>query len=40
MTKRASAVSASPPRRRSKYTLAPLVLIAANVVLFSLFFVW
>jgi len=40
MTKRASAVSASPPRRRSKYTLAPLVLIAANVVLFALFFVW
>ncbi|MEU2772920.1 sugar ABC transporter permease [Streptomyces sp. NPDC006655] len=40
MTKRASAVSASPPRRRSRYTLAPLVLIAANVVLFSLFFVW
>ncbi|MFF4360441.1 carbohydrate ABC transporter permease [Streptomyces sp. NPDC001604] len=40
MTKRASDVSASPPRRRSKYTLAPLVLIAANVVLFSLFFVW
>ncbi|MET7478041.1 sugar ABC transporter permease [Streptomyces sp. NPDC005648] len=40
MTKRASAVAASPPRRRSKYTLAPLVLIAANVVLFGLFFVW
>ncbi|MFJ1807205.1 MULTISPECIES: carbohydrate ABC transporter permease [unclassified Streptomyces] len=40
MTKRASDVSASPARRRSKYTLAPLVLIAANVVLFSLFFVW
>ncbi|MGA5895473.1 carbohydrate ABC transporter permease [Streptomyces venetus] len=40
MTKRASDVSTSPPRRRSKYTLAPLVLIAANVVLFSLFFVW
>ncbi len=40
MTKRASDVTASPPRRRSKYTLAPLVLIAANVVLFSLFFVW
>ncbi|MBW8793590.1 MAG: sugar ABC transporter permease [Streptomyces sp.] len=40
MTKRASAVSASPPRRRSKYTLAPLTLIAANVVLFALFFVW
>jgi len=40
MTKRASDVSASPPRRRSKYTLAPLVLITANVVLFSLFFVW
>jgi alpha-1,4-digalacturonate transport system permease protein len=40
MTKRASVVSASPPRRRSKYTLAPLVLIAANVVLFGLFFVW
>ena len=40
MTKSASAVAASPPRRRSKYTLAPLVLIAANVVLFSLFFVW
>ncbi|MFJ8025964.1 carbohydrate ABC transporter permease [Streptomyces sp. NPDC096311] len=40
MTKRASDVTASPPRRRSKYTLAPLVLIAANVVLFALFFVW
>ncbi|MFE9453669.1 carbohydrate ABC transporter permease [Streptomyces sp. NPDC006739] len=40
MTKRAPAVSASPPRRRSRYTLAPLVLIAANVVLFALFFVW
>lgn len=40
MTKRASAVSASPPRRRSRYTIAPLVLIAANVVLFALFFVW
>ncbi|MDX3231747.1 sugar ABC transporter permease [Streptomyces sp. ME19-01-6] len=40
MTKRASDVSASPPRTRSKYTLAPLVLIAANVVLFALFFVW
>ncbi|MFI8165915.1 carbohydrate ABC transporter permease [Streptomyces sp. NPDC086081] len=40
MTKRASDVSASPPRRRSRHTLAPLVLIAANVVLFALFFVW
>ncbi|MFF4394123.1 carbohydrate ABC transporter permease [Streptomyces sp. NPDC001480] len=40
MTKRASDVSASPPRRRSSYTIAPLVLIAANVVLFALFFVW
>ncbi|MFK0150843.1 carbohydrate ABC transporter permease [Streptomyces sp. NPDC090499] len=40
MTKRASAVSGSPPRRRTTYTLAPLVLIAANVVLFALFFVW
>ncbi|MCL6731777.1 carbohydrate ABC transporter permease [Streptomyces neyagawaensis] len=43
MTKSASdaaTVSVSPPRRRSKYTLAPLVLIAANVVLFALFFVW
>ncbi|WP_055716048.1 carbohydrate ABC transporter permease [Streptomyces torulosus] len=43
MTKSASdaaPVSVSPPRRRSKYTLAPLVLIAANVVLFALFFVW
>ncbi|SOE07041.1 carbohydrate ABC transporter permease [Streptomyces sp. Ag109_G2-15] len=41
MTKRASDVSASPPRRRrSSYTFAPLVLIAANVVLFALFFVW
>ncbi|MEU3888937.1 sugar ABC transporter permease [Streptomyces sp. NPDC029041] len=40
MTTHASAVSASPPRKRSKYTLAPLVLIAANVVLFALFFVW
>ncbi|WP_367319013.1 carbohydrate ABC transporter permease [Streptomyces sp. HUAS ZL42] len=40
MTKRASDLSTSPPRRRSKYILAPLVLIAANVVLFSLFFVW
>ncbi|WP_225097653.1 carbohydrate ABC transporter permease [Streptomyces sp. CoH27] len=40
MTKRASDVSVSSPRRRSRYTLAPLVLIAANVVLFALFFVW
>ncbi|MET7568556.1 sugar ABC transporter permease [Streptomyces sp. NPDC005492] len=40
MTKRASDVSGSPPKRRSTYTLAPLVLIAANVVLFALFFVW
>ncbi|MET7454108.1 sugar ABC transporter permease [Streptomyces sp. NPDC005574] len=40
MTKRASAVSASRLRRRSTYTIAPLVLIAANVVLFALFFVW
>ncbi|MEV2212267.1 sugar ABC transporter permease [Streptomyces sp. NPDC050997] len=40
MTKRASDVSVRPPRRRSTYTLAPLVLIAANVVLFALFFVW
>ncbi|MCX5262920.1 carbohydrate ABC transporter permease [Streptomyces sp. NBC_00199] len=41
MTKHAPDVSASPPRRRrSRYVLAPLVLIAANVVLFSLFFVW
>src|SRR5687767_3443175 len=41
MTQRASDVTASPPRRRrSKYTLAPLVLIAANVVLFALFFLW
>ncbi|MFJ9539626.1 carbohydrate ABC transporter permease [Streptomyces sp. NPDC101225] len=40
MTKRASDVSASPPRRRSSHTLAPLVLIAANAVLFALFFVW
>ncbi|MDX3311914.1 carbohydrate ABC transporter permease [Streptomyces sp. NPDC054884] len=43
MTKRASdapVVFVSPPRRRSKYTLAPLVLIAGNVVLFALFFVW
>ncbi|MFF3906265.1 carbohydrate ABC transporter permease [Streptomyces sp. NPDC001848] len=40
MTKRASDVSASPPRRRSSYIIAPLVLIAANVVLFALFFVW
>jgi alpha-1,4-digalacturonate transport system permease protein len=40
MTISASDVSASPPRRRSKYTLAPLVLIAANAVLFALFFVW
>ncbi|MFF1603151.1 carbohydrate ABC transporter permease [Streptomyces mirabilis] len=40
MTKHASDVSVSPARRRSKYTLAPLVLIAANVVLFALFFVW
>ncbi|CAM5269451.1 hypothetical protein SVIOM74S_00750 [Streptomyces violarus] len=29
-----------PAQDRSKYTLAPLVLIAANVVLFALFFVW
>ncbi|MFJ6080158.1 carbohydrate ABC transporter permease [Streptomyces sp. NPDC092369] len=40
MTKRASDVSGSPPRRRNTYTVAPLVLIAANVVLFALFFVW
>jgi alpha-1,4-digalacturonate transport system permease protein len=40
MTKRASDMSSSPPRRRSGYTLAPLVLIAANGVLFALFFVW
>jgi alpha-1,4-digalacturonate transport system permease protein len=40
MTKRASDVSVSPPRRRNKYIVAPLVLIAANVVLFALFFVW
>ncbi|MFF7981394.1 carbohydrate ABC transporter permease [Streptomyces sp. NPDC007901] len=40
MKKRASDVSGSPPRRRSTYTVAPLVLIAANVVLFGLFFVW
>ncbi|MGW1719402.1 carbohydrate ABC transporter permease [Streptomyces sp. NPDC002156] len=44
MTQRASDVSVSPPKSRSKsrskYTLAPLVLIAANVVLFALFFVW
>jgi alpha-1,4-digalacturonate transport system permease protein len=40
MTKRASDVSTSPPRRRNSYTVAPLVLIAANAVLFALFFVW
>lgn len=40
MTKRAPDASASPPTRSSKYTLAPLVLIAGNVVLFALFFVW
>lgn len=40
MTKSASDVSVSPARRRSTYTLAPLVLVAANVVLFALFFVW
>ncbi|MCX5060004.1 sugar ABC transporter permease [Streptomyces sp. NBC_00452] len=40
MKKRASDVSASPPSRRNRYTIAPLVLIAANVVLFALFFVW
>jgi alpha-1,4-digalacturonate transport system permease protein len=41
MTKSAADVSVRPPRkRRSTYTLAPLVLIAANVVLFALFFVW
>ncbi|MDH6622407.1 alpha-1,4-digalacturonate transport system permease protein [Streptomyces sp. LBL] len=40
MTKRASDVSVSPPRRRNRYVIAPLVLIAANVVLFALFFVW
>ncbi|MGQ4406105.1 carbohydrate ABC transporter permease [Streptomyces hayashii] len=41
MTKRAPNVSVSPPRtRRSTYVFAPLVLIAGNVVLFSLFFVW
>jgi alpha-1,4-digalacturonate transport system permease protein len=41
MTKSAADVSVRPPRRRrNTYTLAPLVLIAANVVLFALFFVW
>ncbi|MEU9971560.1 sugar ABC transporter permease [Streptomyces sp. NPDC051014] len=40
MTQRASDASGSPPGRRTTYTLAPLVLIAANVVLFALFFVW
>ncbi|MEV7032002.1 sugar ABC transporter permease [Streptomyces sp. NPDC093272] len=40
MTQRASDASGSPPRRRTTYTLAPLVLVAANVVLFALFFVW
>jgi len=40
MTKSAADVSVRPPRRRSTYTIAPLVLIAANVVLFALFFVW
>ncbi|MGW0836287.1 carbohydrate ABC transporter permease [Streptomyces prunicolor] len=41
MTKSAADVSVRPPsKRRSTYTLAPLVLIAANVVLFALFFVW
>ncbi|MER6464088.1 carbohydrate ABC transporter permease [Streptomyces sp. NPDC001288] len=40
MTQRASHASGSPPGRRTTYTLAPLVLIAANVVLFALFFVW
>ncbi|WP_026178416.1 carbohydrate ABC transporter permease [Streptomyces hokutonensis] len=41
MTKSAADVSVRPPRkRRSTYTFAPLVLIAANVVLFALFFVW
>src|SRR4051812_3814403 len=40
MTKSAADVSVRPPRTRSTYTLAPLVLIAANVVLFGLFFVW
>ncbi|WP_033280341.1 carbohydrate ABC transporter permease [Streptomyces sp. NRRL F-525] len=41
MTNSAADVSVRPPRkRRSSYTLAPLVLIAANVVLFALFFVW
>jgi alpha-1,4-digalacturonate transport system permease protein len=41
MTKSAADVSVRPPRkRRSTYTLAPLVLITANVVLFALFFVW
>ncbi|MFJ9347501.1 carbohydrate ABC transporter permease [Streptomyces sp. NPDC101237] len=40
MTQRASDASGSPPGRRTTHTLAPLVLIAANVVLFALFFVW
>ncbi|MEV7322353.1 sugar ABC transporter permease [Streptomyces sp. NPDC093970] len=40
MTKSASDVSGSPPGRRGTHTLAPLVLVAANVVLFALFFVW
>lgn len=40
MTTRASDVSARPTRKRSSYTVAPLTLVAANVVLFGLFFVW
>ena len=41
MTTRASDVPTSPARkRRNRYTVAPLTLIAANVVLFGLFFVW
>ncbi|MFF4896391.1 carbohydrate ABC transporter permease [Streptomyces sp. NPDC001068] len=40
MTKSASDASGSPPGRRGTHTLAPLVLVAANVVLFALFFVW
>lgn len=40
MTTRAPDVSAHPASKRSRYTTAPLILVAANVVLFALFFVW
>ncbi len=40
MTTRASDTSARPAGKRGRHTVAPLILVAANVVLFGLFFVW